>query len=54
MSEEERGRSGRWVRRERRQRRERGRLVKHGADVRRVYRDAVLKRFRKATERQGG
>jgi len=37
---------GRWQRREKRRRAERQRLQKHGAGLRRVYRDAVLKRLR--------
>ena len=37
---------GRWRRREQRRRSERQRLQKHGAALRRVYRDAVLKRLR--------
>jgi hypothetical protein len=35
---------GRWQRRELRRRRERERLQKHGASLRRVYADAVRKR----------
>jgi len=38
------GRSGHWLRRETRRRRERERLQKHGAGLRRVYLDAVRKR----------
>jgi hypothetical protein len=41
-----RGEDGRWQRREQRRRAERRRLQKHGAGLRRVYRDAVLKRLR--------
>jgi hypothetical protein len=40
------GRSGRWRRREQRRVSRRNRLEKHGAGLRRVYRDAVLKRLR--------
>jgi hypothetical protein len=39
----------RWRRREERLRSERERIKKHGASIRRVYRDAVLKRKRKGT-----
>jgi hypothetical protein len=39
-----RDRSHRWRRREERLRSERERIKKHGASIRRVYRDAVLKR----------
>ena len=47
MSEDNgRGRSGRWQRRERRRLTERSRLQKHGAGLKRVYRDAVLKRLK--------
>jgi hypothetical protein len=42
----DRERGGRWARRERRLRAERQRLKKHGAAIRRVYRDAVLKRLK--------
>jgi hypothetical protein len=35
----------RWQRRDQRRRAERQRLQKHGAGLRRVYRDAVLKRL---------
>jgi len=46
MSEgETTGRSGRWLRREERRRRERQRLAKHGAGLRRVYVDAIRKRI---------
>jgi hypothetical protein len=41
-----RGTNGRWQRRENRRLAERRRLQKHGATLRRVYRDAVLKRLR--------
>jgi hypothetical protein len=41
-----RGRSGRWQRRERREVAERRRIKKHGATIRRVYRDAILKRLK--------
>jgi hypothetical protein len=40
------GRSGRWRRREQRRVSARNRLEKHGAGLRTVYRDAVLKRLR--------
>jgi hypothetical protein len=42
----------RWQRREERRRRERERLRKHGASLRRVYLDAIKKRIRakKATK----
>ena len=43
------GRSGRWQRREERRRGERQRLKKHGASLRRVYAEAVRKRFRRLT-----
>ncbi|HEY7466363.1 MAG TPA: hypothetical protein VIB47_06690 [Dehalococcoidia bacterium] len=47
MSEQTpRGTNGRWQRRENRRLAERRRLQKHGATLRRVYRDAVLKRLR--------
>jgi hypothetical protein len=36
----------RWKRRDQRRRAERERLQKHGAGLRRVYRDAILKRLR--------
>lgn len=42
---EEKERSGRWLRREKRRRSERERLQKHGASLRRVYIDAVRKRI---------
>ena len=42
----DRERSGRWQRRERRRLAERQRLKKHGAAIRRVYRDAILKRLK--------
>jgi hypothetical protein len=50
--QDDKGRSGRWRRRERRRRSERERLQKHGAGLRRVYIDAVRKRIkaRKASE----
>jgi hypothetical protein len=38
------GRSGRWQRREMRRRKEKQRIQKHGATLRRVYADAVRKR----------
>jgi hypothetical protein len=38
--------SGRWQRREQRRESERSRLQKHGAGLRTVYRDAILKRMR--------
>ena len=41
------GRSGRWRRREQRRVSRRTALKKHGAGLRTVYRDAVLKRLRK-------
>jgi hypothetical protein len=40
------GKSGRWTRREQRRVSKRSRLEKHGAGLRTVYRDAVLKRLR--------
>jgi hypothetical protein len=40
------GRTGRWQRRDRRRRAERARLQKHGAAIKRVYRDAILKRLK--------
>jgi hypothetical protein len=40
-------RSNRWQRRERRKQAERRRIKKHGAALRRVYRDAVLKRLKR-------
>ncbi len=43
---EAQGRSGRWRRREKRLRGERRRLQKHGASLRRVYGDAVGKRYK--------
>ncbi|HEY4685828.1 MAG TPA: hypothetical protein VII57_07265 [Dehalococcoidia bacterium] len=46
MAEESTGRSGRWLRRERRRKSERARMTKHGAGLRRVYVDAVRKRIR--------
>ena len=46
------GRSGRWRRRERRQAAERNRLQKHGAGLRTAYRDAILKRLRKKTDKK--
>jgi hypothetical protein len=39
-------RSSRWQRREKRRASERERLQKHGAGLRTVYRDAILKRMR--------
>jgi hypothetical protein len=39
-------RSRRWQRRERRRSAERSRQKKHGAALKRVYRDAVLKRMK--------
>ncbi len=46
MTAEDTGREpSRGERREERQRRERERMAKHGAGLRRVYRDAVLKRL---------
>jgi len=47
---DEGGRSGRWVRREGRKRRERERVKKHGASLRRVYLDAVRKRAKAAAK----
>jgi hypothetical protein len=41
-----RGENGHWRRREQRRRSERQRQQKHGAGLRRVYRDAILKRLR--------
>ncbi|HLF70565.1 MAG TPA: hypothetical protein VI759_00225 [Dehalococcoidia bacterium] len=46
MNEDASGRSGRWRRRETRQKRARERLQKHGASLRRVYADAIRKRLR--------
>ena len=46
MSEDTKGRSGRWLRREQRRKRVRERLQKHGASLRRVYADAIRKRAR--------
>ncbi len=47
MSEgEEAGRSGRWLRRERRRKSERQRIAKHGQSLRRVYVDAVRRRIK--------
>lgn len=44
MSENDgRGRSGRW---QRRRQAERQRQKKHGATIKRVYRDAILKRLK--------
>jgi hypothetical protein len=45
------GRTGRWQRRERRRQTERQRLQKHGAGLRRVYRDAILKRLKARKKR---
>ena len=42
----DRERIGRWARRESRRRAERQRLKKHGATIKRIYRDAVLKRLK--------
>jgi hypothetical protein len=39
--------SGRWQRRELRRRKEKERIQKHGATLRRVYADAVRKRARR-------
>jgi hypothetical protein len=39
-------RAGRWQRRDQRRTNERERLQKHGAGLRTVYRDAILKRMR--------
>jgi len=39
-------RSSRWKRRQERREAERNRLQKHGAALRTVYRDAILKRMR--------
>lgn len=49
-----RGRSGRWQRRERRRNAERKRQKQHGAAIKRVYRDAILKRLRAARESSEG
>jgi hypothetical protein len=51
MSDEDSGRdrTHRWRRRAERLRSERERMKKHGATIRRVYRDAVLKRRRKGS-----
>ena len=43
-----RGRNGRWERRERRRSAERRRQKQHGAAIKRVYHDAILKRLRAA------
>ena len=40
------GKSSRWQRRDQRRTSERSRLQKHGAALRTVYRDAILKRMR--------
>ena len=45
-------RSGRWQRREQRQRAEKARLQKHGATLRRVYADAVKKRLQERKKRK--
>jgi len=45
------GRPGRWQRREQRKRTERQRQQKHGAGLRRVYRDAILKRLKTRKKR---
>jgi hypothetical protein len=37
----------RWQRREKKRRGERERMAKHGATIRRVYADAILKRLRR-------
>jgi hypothetical protein len=52
MSNDEPIRGLRWERREERRRRERERVRKHGASLRRVYVDAMKKRIRakKATK----
>jgi hypothetical protein len=44
---ESKGRSGRWQRREQRRLKERQRIQKHGATLRRVYADAVRKRAKR-------
>jgi hypothetical protein len=44
-------RSNRWQRRERRRQTERQRQQKHGAGLRRVYRDAILKRLKTRKKR---
>jgi len=43
--------AGRWQRREARKEAERARMQKHGASLRRIYRDASLKRAR-STKKQ--
>jgi hypothetical protein len=45
------GRTGRWQRRERRKQTERQRQQKHGATLKRVYRDAILKRLKARKKR---
>ena len=45
-TESDRDRSSRWRRRQERREAERNRLQKHGAALRTVYRDAILKRMR--------
>lgn len=47
------GRSGRWLRRQERRRRERQRLAKHGAGLARLYAEAVRKRRQEKGRRQG-
>jgi hypothetical protein len=42
----DRERIGRWARRESRRRADRQRLKKHGATIKRIYRDAILKRLK--------
>ena len=42
--------NGRWQRREKRLRSESTRMAKHGADMRRVYADAVRKRLAQPAE----
>jgi len=47
------GRAGRWQRREARRRKQRERLQKHGASLRRVYIDAVRKRAKAGKKATG-
>jgi hypothetical protein len=44
--EDNRNDSNRWQRRQRRRQAERERQKKHGATIKRVYRDAILKRLK--------
>ncbi|HEY7269430.1 MAG TPA: hypothetical protein VH951_06355 [Dehalococcoidia bacterium] len=49
MNESDADHSRRWKRRAERIRSERARIKKHGASIKRVYKDAVLKRRRRDT-----